>query len=333
MRPFTPSSRDLGNTRPRLARFERMPDLQERTVGVLLGTAIGDAFGAPLEGASAGAVGTEISNRASRPRPWRYTDDTQMTLDVARSLAHGRELEAEVLLAKLAGSFEPARGYGRGMRRCIEAYLAGTHWSECAFVTWSEGSAGNGAAARVAPIACRYWNDERALIESAALSSRITHAHPDAIAGAVLQAVAVAVSLQSDADTFSPSEFLRRVEGHPIDGWPSAKLRVLRTLISEDASPTRVAIALGNGVLAAQAVPAALWAFMRGAPSFERSILAAASLGGDVDTICALTGALAGALCGRAGLPGQWLTNLAHERPSVDEIQDIGRALARGQHD
>jgi ADP-ribosylglycohydrolase len=50
-------------------------------------------------------------------------------------------------------------------------------------------------------------------------------------------------------------------------------------------------------------------------------------LGGDVDTICALTGALAGALCGHAGLPGQWLTNLAHERPGVDEIQDIGRAL------
>jgi poly(ADP-ribose) glycohydrolase ARH3 len=132
-----------------------MHTLQERTCGVLLGTALGDAFGAPLEGASTGALDAEILNRASRPRPWRYTDDTEMTLAVARTLAHGRELEPEVLFAKLAGSFDPARGYGRGMRRAIEAYLAGTRWSECAFVTWPEGSAGNGAAARVAPIACR----------------------------------------------------------------------------------------------------------------------------------------------------------------------------------
>ena len=137
----------------------------------------------------------------------------------------------------------------------------------------------------------------------------------------------MAVSLQSDADSFSPSAFLTRVESHAVSGWSSGKLAVLRTLLNEDASPARAVFALGNGVLAAQAVPAALWAFVRGARSFERSILTAASLGGDVDTICAMTGALAGALCGHTGLPRHWLANLAHEQPGVDDILVIGRAL------
>lgn len=49
--------------------------------------------------------------------------------------------------------------------------------------------------------------------------------------------------------------------------------------------------------------------------------------GGDVDTICAMTGALAGALCGHDGLPTRWLANLAGERPGVEEMKDLGRAL------
>ena len=304
-----------------------MLDLQDRTFGVLLGTALGDAFGAPFEGASIGAVDKEALHRASHPRPWRYTDDTQMTLAVARSLAYRRELEPELLFAKLAGSFDPARGYGRGMRRCIAAYLGGTHWSQCAFSTWGEGSAGNGAAARVSPIACRYWNDTRTLIDCATLSSRITHAHEDAVTGAVLQAVAVATSLQCDASAFSPMDFLARIASYGIGGWSDAKLATLRSLVSQNAASATVAAVLGNGVLASDAVPAALWAFVRNAPSFERSILCAVSLGGDVDTICALTGALAGALCGYAGLPAHWLANLAHEDPGVADIQEIGRAL------
>jgi poly(ADP-ribose) glycohydrolase ARH3 len=74
-------------------------------------------------------------------------------------------------------------------------------------------------------------------------------------------------------------------------------------------------------------VPAALWAFLRGAPSFEQSILWAARLGGDVDTICALTGALAGALCGRDRLPAHWLDNLQRERPRVAEIETLAADL------
>jgi poly(ADP-ribose) glycohydrolase ARH3 len=253
-----------------------------------------------------------------------------MAIAVARALAFGRDLEPEVLMANLAGSYDPARGYGRGTRRCFEAFLRGTPWDQCAFTSWSEGSAGNGAAARVAPVACRYWDDTATLVRAAALSSRVTHAHPDAIRGAVLQAVAVAVCLRSDPKRFSGVDFLCDVRSYDLGDWSATMLARIHSLLRDNAPPAVVAADLGAGVLAAQAVPAALWAFARAGPSFEASVLTAAGLGGDVDTICAMTGALAGALCGRSALPEQWVVNLRHERPGVDEIEGIALALTCG---
>lgn len=292
-----------------------------------MGTALGDAFGAPFEGSSADWVRDRVEVRAHRARPWRYTDDTQMMLTVARALANGREIEPASLLCELAGAFDPVRGHGRGMRPCVEAYRSGEPWWQCAFACWPEGSAGNGAAARVAPVACRYWNDRDGLLCAAALSCRVTHAHRDAVVGALLQATAVAVCLRSDPGAFSASEFLCGVTRHRLGGWTADKLGQIAVLLADDASPARVAAELGNGVLAIEAVPAALWAFLRGAPSFEDAIVWAARLGGDVDTICALTGALAGALCGRRGLPPRWLDNLQHERPGVAAIEALAAEL------
>lgn len=303
-----------------------MLTLCDRVRGTLVGAALGDAFGAPFEGMSS-APEREIALRAERRRPWRYTDDTEMTLAVARSLANGRELEPASLLAELVEAFDPMSAHGSGMRCCVEAYRRGVPWWQCAFASWPEGSAGNGAAARVAPVACRYWDDRDGLLCGAALSSRVTHAHRDAIVGTMLQAVAVSLCLRSDARTFSSSAFLCELARRRLGGWTAHKLERIATLLDDDAPPAVVAAELGNGVLAIEAVPAALWAFLRGAPSFERSILWAARLGGDVDTICALTGALAGALSRRAALPTQWLANLQRARPGVAKIDALALDL------
>jgi ADP-ribosylglycohydrolase len=42
---------------------------------------------------------------------------------------------------------------------------------------------------------------------------------------------------------------------------------------------------------------------------------------------CALVGALAGALHGASGIPGDWLSNLENETPSVDEILRLADRL------
>jgi poly(ADP-ribose) glycohydrolase ARH3 len=176
-------------------------------------------------------------------------------------------------------------------------------------------------------VACRYWYDPDGLSCAAAVASRVTHAHRDALVGALLQALAVALCLRSDPRAFSADAFLAELGRCRIGGWSADKLAQVRALLAEDATPAEVAAKLGNGVLAIEAVPAALWAFLRGAPAFEAAIVCAARLGGDVDTICALTGALAGALGGRSGLPPPWLDNLHQERPGVSAIDALAAEL------
>ena len=63
---------------------------------------------------------------------------------------------------------------------------------------------------------------------------------------------------------------------------------------------------LGNGVEAFNSVPTAIYAFAA-TENFEEAVRYAVSLGGDADTIGAMTGALAGAYYGREAIPARWL--------------------------
>lgn len=99
-------------------------DLRDKFRGALLGTALGDSFGAPLEGASGTHLPDLISPRAGAPGTWRPTDDTQMMLDVAEWLL-ARSEDPEALLARLAEGYDAALGYGHGTKQALHAYRSG----------------------------------------------------------------------------------------------------------------------------------------------------------------------------------------------------------------
>jgi ADP-ribosylglycohydrolase len=93
----------------------------------------------------------------------------------------------------------------------------------------------------------------------------------------------------------------------------------LRTLVT--ATPDiDVARACGTSCLARESVPAALAVFLRSRTTFSDAVTAAARLGGDTDSICALVGCLAGALHGFAGIPSAWINAVAHETPSTNAL-------------
>jgi len=84
-----------------------------------------------------------------------------------------------------------------------------------------------------------------------------------------------------------------------------------------------------GGGQAPQALEAALWCFNRGR-GFREAVLAAANLGGAADTTAAITGQLAGAYHGAAGIPAAWRESVAL-RPRILALADglLERALAR----
>src|SRR5262249_20355822 len=106
-----------------------------------------------------------------------------------------------------------------------------------------------------------------------------------------------------------------------------AKLGAVCDLLARDACEREAAAALGTSTLAGESVPAALWAFFSAPGAFRDALTRAAALGGDVDSIGALVGALAGARHGAAAIPGQWLANLSGETPSLDEMAHLADVL------
>lgn len=270
--------------------------MTDRARGALLGTLIGDALGRPFEGAEVGGTALHdeaVARRMAAPRAWGHSDDGEMMLGVAASLVAVGTIDEGHLLATLAAGHEPARGYGKGARAAFAAHQAGAPWTEAGRTLWPEGSMGNGAAVRVAPVGV--WGRHEA--EVAALGRRsalCTHLHEDASSAAAVVAVAVHRSLR-DA---------------PLDGIEAHASPALAEAITEarglaGAPLGRAARRLGCGVLAIESVPAALWAVGEGG-TFAEIVARAVRMGGDTDSIGAIAGAIAGARVGAAAIDPAW---------------------------
>src|SRR5262245_7840877 len=125
------------------------PGRTSRVRGALLGSVVADAFGSPFEGASPRELPEAIGRRRGRAAPWRYTDYGAMVISVAEPLVHHMTFDPVHLMSRLEARYDPARGFGRGMKLALDAFRRGVPWQDCAFVAWPEGSRGNGGAVRV----------------------------------------------------------------------------------------------------------------------------------------------------------------------------------------
>ena len=283
--------------------------LRSKFVGSLLGTAVGDSLGA---GRWLRPVGRELS-------PF-YTDDTHMTIGVAESLVEKKGFDKDHMLETLVRNWErePWRGYGPGPPRIFAAYRRGEDPYEVARSLYSGGSYGNGAAMRVAPIACFYYDDLGRLKEVVYEASSITHVHPLGKEGAFLQASAIALAIRAEPGRLDPFDFLEQLRALVEHDIYVRKLDAIRRFLSSRPTKSEVVRELGNSVEAFNSVPTAIYAFLAH-DQFESALRYAVSLGGDSDTIGAMTGAIAGAYHGREAILARWLSELEN-RDYIEQL-------------
>lgn len=219
----------------------------------MLGAIIGDIVGSTREWHNVKTEDFELLPQGSR-----FTDDTVMTLAVAKWLMDDPSHKADSLVRIMQdmGRRYPNAGYGGLFRRWLNSDNPQPY-----------GSYGNGSAMRVSPVGMYAKSLDEAL-ELARITASVTHNHPEGIKGA--QAVAAAVYMQLNEEFDVKGEVKRYVEanfGYDLD----IKLEDIRNEYRFDAS-------------CQGSVPIAIMAFLQRYNALD-TLRLAISMGGDSDTI------------------------------------------------
>lgn len=226
----------------------------------MLGAIIGDIVGSTREWHNIKTEDFELVPKGSR-----FTDDTVMTLAVAKWLMDDPTHEADSLAQTMQelGRKYPHAGYGGMFRKWLASDNPQPY-----------GSYGNGSAMRVSPVGL-YANSLEEALELARITASVSHNHPEGIKGA--QAIAACVYLQKN-EHFGASERIRHYVQDNFGYDLSIDLREIRDAYRFDST-------------CQGSVPIAIMAFLQEAGPLK-ALRLAISMGGDSDTIGAMTASI-----------------------------------------
>ncbi|MFC4467473.1 ADP-ribosylglycohydrolase family protein [Streptomyces xiangluensis] len=274
-----------------------------RTLASLGGLAVGDALGSQFFVPENYPL---LKRRALPAGPWQWTDDTEMACSVVAVLAAHRRIDQDELARSFAEHHDFDRGYGPAVNRLLRLIREGGDWRELASALFSgQGSWGNGAAMRIAPLGAWYADDPEQATHQAEISAYPTHQHREAVAGAMAVAAAAALAAAPGGPP-SAGALLDGVIALVPRSAVEAGLRRARDMLDyDDATTVAAVLGCGRRTSAHDTVPFALWSAAHSLGDYERAFWTTAQVGGDVDTNCAIVGGVLAA--GKAGAPpAEW---------------------------
>ncbi|PHS11967.1 MAG: hypothetical protein COA78_08915 [Blastopirellula sp.] len=270
--------------------------------GCLLAVALGDVIGSKYEWMSSRDLNSQfktpldVIHGTSLKEDAYYTDDTQMTICVAESLLKDGRINRENLAQNFSESYDTWRGYGAGTRAVLNAIYTGATVEDASVAEFSEGSYGNGAAMRVAPLGLYFPKNQELLRSAVHDASSITHCHRHGIEGA--QIMANAISYMVRVKQFEIDEYWKVITNAVESNNFRLKIDQAMSLSSLDDL-----IEYGSDISALDSVPTALACAAIHHNCLLTAIGTAILIGGDTDTVASMTGALVGALVGDHAIP------------------------------
>lgn len=322
--------------------------------GCILGGAVGDALGAPVEFMSLAQIRTRFGPDGVAGYSPAYgrdggaiTDDTQMTLFTAEGLIradnrwrdrgicnpamvlHHSYLRWLGTQEKLPANVAAKIGESRLLRvpgfracrapgnTCLSALRSGNVGSPEEPVNNSKGC---GGVMRVAPVGLIAIDPFRLGCEAAA----ITHGRPSGYLAAGFFASVIGHLVQG-----SDLEAGIMATREELISWPHHEecLRAVdgASRLANEAPPTAETVeSIGAGWVAEEALAIALFCSLK-AESFEHGVLLAVNHGGDSDSTGSMTGNILGLLYGKSAIPPRWLDNLELR----DAIEEVGTDMWR----
>jgi ADP-ribosyl-[dinitrogen reductase] hydrolase len=300
-----PADRESPGVRP-----HDVGDLLNRSRAAFLGVAIGDALGATTEfmtpkeiRARHGVHDQLVGGGWLRLKPGQVTDDTEMSLCIARAVSDYGEWDLRAVADALAGWLRGRpTDVGATCRHGIRNYML----KGMLQMPPNEGDAGNGAVMRMAPVALLTLGDGEALDRLATEQAHLTHNHPLSDAACRCIGRMVHLGVAGAAKTRLHEEARGLVAQHPAFRFEpyhgDATAYVVHTLQT-------------------------VFHHFFASSTFEECLVRTVNQGGDADTTGAIAGMIAGAHYGCASIPGRWLGRL--DGRIREEVEAHGPRLAR----
>jgi len=282
-------------------------DREQRVTGAVVGSAVGDALGAPFEFSRE----RTFSTRFPQPDPdkemcgggsWEpgeATDDTQMAVHLAESLLERGGLD-------LPDIFERFQRWATDDPMDIglqtEAVLtSGDPWDLAAASHFQSNhrAAGNGSLMRATTSAVYFARaGQQTTMDAARRIAALTHGDPAAWEGTAIFHELIRIALDGGDPLAALPDILPLID-------PDQRERYA-VVLAPDWHPDRATEF--NGAVW-PCLGSAVWA-LRTTTSFDAALRTAVDLGGDTDTVAAVTGGLAGAVYGLDAIPTSWMRPL-----------------------
>jgi len=282
---------------------------RERIMGAMIGLAIGDALGAPVEYMDDQMIATEfpsgISGYVNRPksglRPGQGTDDTEMAFLTASSLIAKQGLDMDDLVAGLIAWGQGYPSLGPSTGASITAMAAGTPWHEAG----QTAVASSGCLPRCLPVAL--IAPDSSVVAETIRCCKPTHRHPLALAATVVLNQVL-------------ERLIRELE------WEEAISLLTDSMAYPSGAMAKIRCAFDGELSEPGAVDVLVEALrcVDAAPDAESAVILSVVQGGDTDTRGAVTGALAGARWGISAFPQHWIDGC----DASDTALSLGRSLS-----
>ena len=303
-----------------------MPTQCERYVGTLLGGCIGDILGSTNEGKTFDSI--RMNSLVTKFQYNRYTDDTELTLVLARYLVkyHTSSNKDNSMVHEVHSMYRKVvknskRGYSKKTR-----YLL-SNWNHCMLANTSET---NGAVMRIAPMALIKHESDQDLRDKIKYAIYCTHGdNKDANDTAFIH-VKLLISIIHNKNNTAESLYLyakelaQRVKNPTIYTYltlihPDNKKRFEETLWNVNKS------IFGYDIFQIKATDCficALVCFLYNFKNPKAALIMAANLGGDTDTVAKLVGDLVGATYGSEWIPEEW-----QNPEGKEELTELAKTL------
>jgi len=310
--------------------FNPVKSRRNQIRGALLGAAVGDALGVPVEFAGREARKkdpvTDMREYGTHHQPTgTWSDDTSMILATMEGLVGAGTWSPEAVMEEFSLWLKEAKhtphgtvfDIGNATREAIQHYGHGTDPLGCGGTDdWSNG---NGSLMRILPVGLAYANDPD-LVEKASELSSLTHAHERSRMSCALYCLVVSELLHGE-DLTGATSFAWEVMDHRWNFTPGERAHFDRwqpeQLFARDESD------IGSSGHVVDTLEAALWVNARH-DNYMDAVLHAVNLGDDTDTTGCVAGGIAGLIHGEESIPAEWLEVLVKR----EELAQIAKCFA-----